>query len=154
MSAASSLDTLIDLARRSRDDAGQALARERGQSRHTASQLETLRDYRQEYTRQLQTLLHSGTDATTLNNYQRFLNSLDAAIEQAQRTLSQQEQRVASSREQWQQQQRQLSSYDTLASRRNEQQRRREQRRELRLNDEFSNGISARRRQHPDERTL
>lgn len=150
MSAASPLDTLIELARRSRDDTGRALAEDRQQSLQVAGQLETLHDYRQQYAEQLQDLLRRGTDAATLHNYQRFLRSLDGAIERARGTLEQQEQRVANSHKQLQRQQRKLTSYDTLASRRMERQRRDEQRRELRQNDEYISGPGARQRLEPD----
>lgn len=151
MSAANPLDTLIELARQNRDNTGRALADEQRQSQQVAGQLDTLHDYRRQYAEQLQALLCNGTDTATLHNYQRFLRSLDSAIERARGTLEQQEERVANSREQWRQHQRQLTSYDTLASRRVEVERRDEQRRELRQHDEIAAGINARRRQQQPE---
>lgn len=147
----SPLDTLIELTRQSRDGAGKTLADDRKRSLDTASQLDTLTSYRQEYANQLQDMLRQGTDTATLHNYRQFLGTLDAAIARALETLSQQEQRVASSRQQWQEQQQQLSSYDTLADRRAQQQRQEEQRRERVQSDEITSNMSARERQQRDQ---
>ncbi|MBN7795831.1 flagellar export protein FliJ [Parahaliea mediterranea] len=148
------LDTLIELARKARDGAGKALAQERQQSRQTAMQLDTLRQYRREYASQMQIVLQGGTDAATLANYRDFLQSLDAAIERAGQALEQQEKRVDNRREHWRQEQRKLSSYDTLAERRAQRERSSEQRREMLQNDEFVTNLSARTRlqsQQPDQ---
>ena len=151
MSANSSpLDTLIELARGSRDQAGQALAQENRNEQQVAGQLESLRQYRLEYAQQLQQAMREGIDPATMRNYQQFLDSLDTALERARQALEAQQQRVSQRRAQWQQEQRKLSSYDTLASRRQEQQQRREARQELRLNDELVNGRLARARHAAD----
>lgn len=151
MSPAKPMDTLLDLARKSRDRAGKSLADEQRQSQQAASQLETLNQYRSEYARQMQVALKNGTNTATLSNYQAFLSSLDAAIDRARLALHQQEQRLDSSRENWRQEQRRLTSYDTLASRRAQEQQRQEQRRELRQNDEFTSNHCARSRQQLDQ---
>ncbi len=151
MSANSSpLDTLIELARGNRDQAGQALAQERQSEQQVAGQLESLNQYRLEYAQQLQQAMREGIDPATMRNYQQFLDSLDTALERARQALEAQQQRVSQRRAQWQQEQRKLSSYDTLASRRQEQQQRREARQELRLNDELVNGRLARARHAAD----
>lgn len=151
MSANSSpLDTLIELARGARDQAGQALAQERQSEHQVAGQLESLNQYRLEYAQQLQQAMREGIDPATMRNYQQFLDSLDTALERARQSLEAQQQRVGQRRAQWQQEQRKLSSYDTLASRRQEQQQRREARQELRLSDELVNGRLARARHAAD----
>lgn len=151
MSANSSpLDTLIELARGSRDQAGQALAQENRNEQQVAGQLESLRQYRLEYAQQLQQAMREGIDPATMRNYQQFLDSLDTALDRARQALETQQQRVGQRRAQWQQEQRKLSSYDTLASRRQEQQQRREARQELHLSDELVNGRLARARQAAD----
>ncbi|MGM1052617.1 MAG: flagellar export protein FliJ [Pseudomonadota bacterium] len=143
---ASPLDTLIELARSDRDQAGQALASERQNKRQVADQLESLSQYRLEYAQRLQQAMHQGIDPASMRNYQQFLDSLDAALARARDALVSQQQRVDQRQDQWQQEQRKLSSYDTLASRRQADQRRHEARQEQRLSDEMVNGRLARTR--------
>ncbi|GGX78098.1 hypothetical protein GCM10007160_01660 [Litchfieldella qijiaojingensis] len=142
------LDTLIDLAREARDNAGQALATDRRSRQQVEVQIETLGRYRLEYAQRLQQAMFDGIDPATMHNYQAFLRSLDAALERARRALDEQQQRVQASQQHWQQQQRKLSSYDTLATRRAEQASRRESRREMRHSDEITNNTLLRQRNH------
>lgn len=143
------LDTLIGLARESRDNAGLTLANERRSQQHTVAQVEALGRYRLEYAQRLQDAMHGGIDPATMHNYQQFLRSLDAAIERAKLALDEQEKRVANSQRHWQHEQRKLSSYDTLVSRREAQARQHAARHEQRINDEMSaNSLARRRREH------
>ncbi len=140
------LDTLIELARDARDQAGQTLAGERQSERQVAGQLESLGRYRLEYAQRLQLAMREGIDPATMRNYQQFLDSLDDALARARQALAAQQARVGQSQDQWQQQQRRLSSYDTLSSRRISQQRRKEERQELRESDDMVNSRLLRRR--------
>ncbi|WP_148253898.1 flagellar export protein FliJ [Aidingimonas lacisalsi] len=139
------LDTLVELARDARDNAAKALADERQSQQQARAQIDTLEGYRLEYARRLQSAMHSGIDPASMQNYQQFLHSLDAAIGRAKQTLAQQKQRVTKSQQQWQQKQRTLSSYDTLVSRREARERQAQHRREMRFNDEMSANMQARR---------
>lgn len=139
------LDTLIDKSREARDHAGRALAEERRGQQHSADQLRALEQYRSDYQRQLQDAMRAGIDATSLDNYRRFIHSLDDAIDHARRALEQQNDRVIASRDQLNQRQRRLSSYDTLASRRAKEAQTQEARRERRDNDEMTTHAMARR---------
>ncbi|XKE45449.1 flagellar export protein FliJ [Halomonas organivorans] len=133
----SALDNLTELAREARDKAGQKLAGERQNAAQIVAQLESLQRYRREYAQQLQAALRQGIDPASMHNYQRFLASLDEALERARQALAEQRQRVERSQRQWQQEQRRLTSYDTLAERRAQAHRRAEQRREQRATDEL-----------------
>ncbi|GHE21065.1 flagellar export protein FliJ [Halomonas urumqiensis] len=133
------LDTLTDLARDARDQAGQTLASERLNERQVAGQLESLGRYRLEYAQRLQQAMRDGIDPATMRNYQRFLDSLDDALARARQALGAQQQRVGQSQSHWQQQQRKLSSYDTLVSRRAMQQSLKAERQELRASDDLVN---------------
>ncbi|MCQ6261717.1 flagellar export protein FliJ [Alcanivorax sp. MM125-6] len=145
MTASNPLDTLIDQSREARDNAGRVLAEERRGQQHSADQLRALEQYRAEYRRQLQDAMHAGIDATSLDNYRRFIRSLDDAIDHARKALEQQSARVTASRDQLDQRQRRLASYDTLASRRAREARTRDARRERRDNDEMTTHALARR---------
>ncbi|RTR04401.1 flagellar export protein FliJ [Halomonas nitroreducens] len=134
------LDNLTELAREARDQAGQRLAGERRTAAQIIDQLESLQRYRQEYAQKLQAAMRAGIDPASMHNYQRFLASLDDALERARQALAAQQQRVDQSQRHWRQEQRKLSSYDTLAERRAQAQRRAEQRREQRVNDDLVTG--------------
>lgn len=154
MNPSSPLDTLIDQSRKARDSAGRALAEEQHCRAQTAAQLETLQQYRGEYRQKLQEAMQRGVGADTLNDYSRFIQSLDGAIARAREALAQQGERLDASRQHWQQRQRQLSSYDTLAERRARGEQQRQAQRERRLNDEMSQNLIARRPPAEDRNPL
>lgn len=150
MKPSNPLDTLIEQSREARDRAGQALAQDRRAERLTAQQLDTLQNYRQEYHRRLHAALMAGMNVGALNDYQRFMQSLDAAIGNAGLRLEQSSHKVAGSQQQWRQQQRQLSSYDTLASRRAAREQQQQARQDQRRSDEATTNTQARQRaRHP-----
>lgn len=151
MTTSSPLDTLADLARDARDQAGQSLASERNNERHVAEQLESLRRYRLEYAQRLQQAMHGGVDPATMRNYQQFLASLDDALARARQALAAQQQRVSQTQQQWHSEQRKVSSYDTLVSRRAMQDRLMASRQEQRSTDEIVNGQVFRRQHLPEE---
>jgi flagellar FliJ protein len=145
------LDTLTELAREARDQAGQILANERNNERTVAQQLESLGTYRQEYAQRLQRAMCQGIDPATMHNYQQFLGALDDALARAHQALIDQQQRVTKTQKQWQSKQCKLSSYETLTARRLLQEQLAAARREQRLSDEFVTNQEIRRRlQHQD----
>lgn len=145
MSRSTPLDTLTGLARDARDSAARLLAGERRNQDQLASQAETLHHYRDEYRSRLQQAMDDGIDMATLGNYQRFLASLEDAIEQVQIAIGSQQRKVEQCRQQWQGEQQRLNAYDTLAARRRDTLRRGELRREQRQNDELGNQAHQRR---------
>ena len=138
------LDTLVELARDARDQAGRDLASEQRTRHQVSQQLESLRRYRQEYAEKLNSAMNQGIDPATLRNYHQFIGSLDDATVRARQSLDNQDRRVEKARRQWQQEEQRLSSYDTLIERRESARRRDEQRREQRETDELVNGRVAR----------
>lgn len=146
MAAQTPLDTLTDLAREARDQAGQALASERNNERMVAQQLASLGTYRSEYAQRLQKAMCEGIDPATMQNYQQFLSALDDALARAKQALAAQQQRVLKTQKQWQNEQSRLSSYNTLSARRALREQVAENRREQRLNDEFVTNREVRRR--------
>lgn len=144
MSAAKPLDLLIEQSRKVRDQAGRSLADERRGETQAAARLHTLTEYRGEYAQRLQAAMNQGIDAASLANYQRFIHSLDAAIEQAREALRHQGDRVSASQQNWRQSQRRLSSYDTLATRRAARAHQERERYEQRQSDEQTQNTLAR----------
>jgi flagellar FliJ protein len=146
MAVPTPLDTLTELAREARDQAGQALANERNNERLAANQLQSLGSYRAEYAQRLQRAMCDGIDPATMANYQQFIAALDDALVRAKQALLAQQQRVLKSQKQWQDEQSRLSSYNTLTARRATQAQIAENRREQRQNDEFVTNREVRRR--------
>ena len=146
MSASSQLAMLSDLARDARDQAGQLLAGERQSERQVSAQLESLNRYRLEYAERLQQDMREGIDPASMQNYQQFLASLDAALQRARQALDAQQQRVQQSQQHWQQEQKRLSAFDTLVSRRDAERQRQEARRDQRISDEMAAGRLLRQR--------
>ncbi|MEX1198425.1 MAG: flagellar export protein FliJ [Pseudohongiellaceae bacterium] len=142
------LDTLIELARETRNRAGQLLAGEQHNQQQLAEQLTLLRRYRGEYAGRLQETMEQGIDLASLQDYQRFLQSLDTAIARAQDRVLTQEGKVMQCRERWQKAQYRLCSFDTLAVRGQDRERQHAQRKERREHDEISNNLYRRERQN------
>lgn len=146
MSTSTPLNTLIDLARSARDTAGQQLAGARRTEMQLVHQVEQLKEYRLEYVRKLQATLKSGTSLATVNDYRRFITSLDDAIAHAKAELASRKQVVIERQQTLQLEQRRLKSFDTLISRREQETLRRDERRELRQTDEINTNTYARQR--------
>lgn len=144
---ANSLAILSDLAKEARDKAAQLLAGERQTQAQLQMQCETLSQYRAEYASRLNDCMDEGIDAVTLQDYGRFLTSLDKAIESAWQNVHAQAKRVSSRQQDWQAEQRRLSSFTTLSERREAEHRRIEDRKEMRQQDEIANNLFLRARQ-------
>ena len=118
MSAKLPLDTLTELARSRSDDAARRLA---GllQAQSSASQkLELLLQYREDYSEQLRTRMLAGSmPLSQWRNYQDFLGTLDAGIEQQRAVAAQAESRLDDGRSDWRHQRQRLNAYDTLGER-------------------------------------
>ena len=140
------LDTLIGLATTRTDDAARRLGVLQTANTTTQQRLTMLLEYRQSYHDQLQLLMDGGLPSAQWSNYQRFLQTLDRAIEQQRAIAQQSASRLDDGRVDWQQQRRKLNSFDTLAERAAVQQRLAEGKREQRESDEragraFARGI-------------
>lgn len=132
------LNTLIDLAREERDNAGQQLAGARKTTRQIQDQIQQLLGYRREYASRLDGLMTTGMDMPTLKEYQGFLASIDGAIDRARSELETKRQQVSQRQQQWQQKQQRLASFDTLATRRATEAEALETRKERRQQDELT----------------
>lgn len=144
MKHANPLNTLIEQSRQARDKAGKQLAGDRDSERQAGEQLDALRQYKSEYQAKLSQAMAAGVDSITLDNYYRFIMSLETAIGQAGEQLDESRHRVDDSKNLWRVQQRKLSSYDTLAQRRAANLHEREQRQEQRRSDEVNTTTQAR----------
>lgn len=114
-----SLDLLIELAGKARDVAARALAQSRRAEQQVVNQLLTLDQYQQEYRQSLQqALLKEGMSPSALSNYRGFLQSLEEAVERAQKSLERHRRQVAQHQLTWMVQWRKVSAIEALLSRR------------------------------------
>ncbi|MBX8534204.1 flagellar export protein FliJ [Pseudomonas cichorii] len=140
-----SLELLMELTSKARDTAARALAESRRTEQQIVNQLYTLDQYHQEYRQNLQQELHKdGMSPSTLTNYRGFLNSLEAAVERAQKSLERQRKQVAQHQENWMTEWRKVSAIEALLSRRATQERLQAGRVEQRQTDEMASQLRRR----------
>jgi len=111
------LATLTDLARSRTDEAARRLGELTAMRENAGQQLEMLRTYRHDYLERLQAALRLGLSAADCHNYQRFIATLDDAIEQQRAVLGQADSQLATGREQWRDAKRKQNSFDALVTR-------------------------------------
>jgi flagellar protein FliJ len=150
MSNTRALDTLVEMTRELLNEAGIQLANSRKSAQQALEFLETLNQYRADYSREMQRLMREGIDSMTLGNYRAFVGSLDKAISQAHVTVKEQEQAVSNHQANWQDQHLKINSYETLIERRHASERIRQSRIEQRQTDEISSQMRLRQNRHND----
>lgn len=150
MSDTSALDTLVELTKEVLDNAALRLAKSRRSEQQAREYLSTLQNYRQEYAKELQKLMRRGIDSMTRGNYRSFLNSLDQAIEQANRSVTEQETNVNLNQTHWKDQYIKLNSFETLIGRRQQSAKLAASRVEQRQADEMSSQMLLRQRHKYD----
>ncbi|PLZ00676.1 flagellar export protein FliJ [Burkholderia sp. WAC0059] len=140
--APSQLKTLIELAQGDVDTAAQRLGRFQRERNDVDNQLQALIQYREEYYTRFNDAARAGMAAGSVRNFQAFIDTLDAAIEQQRRLLAQASARLDAARPEWQRQKQKLGSYEVLQARQDALQARDEARREQRDADEHAARIS------------
>jgi flagellar FliJ protein len=111
------IKTLIGLAQDDVDAAAQRLGRAQRERNDVAAQLEALIQYRDEYHARFTTSAQSGMPAGNMRNFQAFIDTLDAAIEQQRKLLEAANARVEAAKPDWQRQKQKLGSYEVLQAR-------------------------------------
>jgi flagellar FliJ protein len=150
MTKQTALQTLIGLAQDDVDTATQKLGRVQRERGEVEKQLEALINYRDEYHARFTESARSGMAAGNVRNFQAFIDTLDAAIEQQRRILEQATARVEAAKPEWQRSKQKLGSYEVLQSRHDEVQARKDARREQRDADEYAARVlRMRSSQHP-----
>jgi len=149
MTKQTALQTLIGLAQDDVDAATQRLGRVQRERVEVEKQLKSLIDYRDEYHARFTESARAGMAAGNVRNFQAFIDTLDAAIDQQRRMLEQATQRVEAARPDWQRSKQKLGSYEVLQSRQDAAQARKEARREQRDADEHAARALRIRTSHP-----
>ncbi|HEY0294252.1 MAG TPA: flagellar export protein FliJ [Bordetella sp.] len=139
------LETLIGLAREHADEAARSLGRLNRERQNAEHQLGMLQDYRHDYLVRLQQAMQTGMSTSDCHNYQRFISTLDDAINQQVAALDTLNVNHEKSRLHWQQQQRKLNAFDTLAQREARAAQVVAERREQRASDEHSARLASQR---------
>ena len=132
------IKTLIDLAQNDVDAAAKQLGRAQRERADIEAQLESLVRYRDEYHANFSASAQSGMPAGNWRNFQAFIDTLDAAIEQQRRLLAAAAARVEAAKPEWQRQKQKLGSYEVLQARGEAEQARVVARREQRDADEHA----------------
>jgi flagellar FliJ protein len=138
MTKQTALQTLIGLAQDDVDAATQKLGRVQRERGEVEKQLEALITYRDEYHARFTESARSGMAAGNVRNFQAFIDTLDAAIEQQRRLLEQATARVEAAKPEWQRSKQKLGSYEVLQTRQDDVQARKDARREQRDADEHA----------------
>ena len=128
------IKTLIDLAQNDVDAAAKQLGRAQRERGDVEAQLESLVRYRDEY----HANFSASAQAGSWRNFQAFIDTLDAAIEQQRRLLATATSRVEAAKPEWQRQKQKLGSYEVLQARGEAEQARVVARREQRDADEHA----------------
>jgi len=111
------IKTLIGLAQDDVDAAAQRLGRAQRERNDVAAQLDALVQYRDEYHARFTESAKSGMPAGNMRNFQAFIDTLDAAIEQQRNLLAAANARVEAAKPDWQRQKQKLGSYEVLQAR-------------------------------------
>ncbi|HEY3596545.1 MAG TPA: flagellar export protein FliJ [Paraburkholderia sp.] len=132
----SPIKMLIDLAQDDVDAAAQRLGRAQRERNDIEAQLKALIEYRNEYHGRFTASAQIGIAAGNLRNFQAFIDTLDAAIEQQRKLLAAASTRLESAKPEWQRQKQKLGSYEVLQARGDAVEARKDARREQRDADE------------------
>ncbi|MDE1181216.1 flagellar export protein FliJ [Paraburkholderia sp.] len=111
------IKTLIDMAQDDVDAAAQRLGRAQRERTEVENQLNALVQYRDEYHARFTASAQSGMAAGNMRNFQAFIDTLDAAIQQQRNLLTMATQRVEAAKPDWQKQKQKLGSYEILQAR-------------------------------------
>jgi flagellar FliJ protein len=111
------IKTLIGLAQDDVDAAAQRLGRVQREASEVQAQLDALVRYRDEYHTRFTASAQSGMPAGNMRNFQAFIDTLDAAIEQQRKLLNAANARVEAAKPEWQRHKQKLGSYEVLQAR-------------------------------------
>lgn len=111
------IKTLIGLAQDDVDAAAQRLGRAQRERNDAQAQLDALIQYRDEYHARFTESARDGMPAGNMRNFQAFIDTLDAAIQQQRNLVVAADARVEAAKPDWQRQKQKLGSYEVLQAR-------------------------------------
>jgi len=132
------LQPVIQQAKKLEQEAAAKLAQCQRELSQQQAQYTALLSYQADYQRQWQQLGRQGQSAQTLQDYRRFLDQLQNALDAQQKRIEQSQQQVQSAQNHWQQQHSRSEALLKLQSRYQSEQQQRDNKREQRLQDEWT----------------
>jgi flagellar FliJ protein len=132
------IKTLISLAQEELEAATKKLGKLTQERDEVQTQLDSLVTYRDEYHARFTASAQEGTTAQTLRNFQAFVDTLDAAINQQRALLVAATRRLEAAKPEWRQKKQKLGSYEVLAARGEAVEAKKEARNDQRSSDEFA----------------
>jgi flagellar protein FliJ len=132
------IKTLIELAQDDVDAAAQRLGKAQRDAADAKAQLDALVRYRDEYHARFTNSAQSGMPAGNMRNFQAFIDTLDAAIEQQRKLVNTANSRVEIAKPDWQRNKQKLGSYEVLQKRGESAEAQQLARREQRDADEYA----------------
>ncbi len=136
------LKTLKEMAAKEVDLATEALAHSMKVVEEAQNKQRLLREYQQDYLKNLNNLMETGVGAETYRNFQNFFTKLDQAVIGQQDVVKFAKQQVKVQRELWQESQRKKLSYEALSLRSDKRELKVEQKKDQKMMDEFAMRIS------------
>jgi len=138
MAQNTTIDLLIDMARRKLDDAANHLADERVRQRNAESRLDLLNQYLTDYYERRRAVDGAATNVLVLANFRAFLSRLEDAVLQQQVELQNADARLAAARKAWERAAQQHRSIEILQQRRRVESDAVTARAQQKLQDEFA----------------
>jgi flagellar FliJ protein len=136
------LKTLKEMAAKEVDLVTEALAHSMKVVEEAQNKQRLLREYQQDYLKNLNNLMETGVGAETYRNFQNFFTKLDQAVIGQQDVVEFAKQQVKVQRELWQESQRKKLSYEALSLRSDKRELKVEQKKDQKMMDEFAMRIS------------
>ena len=143
MPAQTSLDILLDAARRRCDGEASRLAEELARARAAEDRLALLERYRHDYEASLRSRAHLGLGVEAWRNYRTFLGQLDAALEAQRAELAARHEAAQARQGAWSAARQRVRSFERLSERRDGEVRRHLERREQAAQDEQARRAAA-----------
>lgn len=138
------LDKITKIAKDARDAIGIALSKDRLSLTEIEQQVEALRQYRDDYCRQLEIAMQRPISRPLYNDYHDFLKSLGETIELAEQQLIQQKELIEKRQQLWMEKHRKVAGFETLIKRKTEEEKQQQQKLERKISDEINTNASAR----------
>ncbi|WP_459720005.1 flagellar export protein FliJ [Sideroxyarcus sp. TK5] len=137
------LSPLVDLAHQKNDAATRKLGKLNQQQQHAQAKMAALQQYRRDYAAQFEEAARQGMSPMDMQNFQRFIERLDQAIQQQQAEIARAGSSVQTGRRELMDTTRKMKSFDALAQRHADNEKKLEAKADQRQQDEQSGRFSA-----------
>lgn len=137
------LSPLVDLAHQKNDAATRKLGKLNQQQQNAQAKMAALQQYRRDYAAQFEEAAKQGMSPMDMQNFQRFIERLDQAIQQQLIEIEKASSSVKTGRHELMDTTRKMKSFDTLAQRHADNEKKHEAKADQRQQDEQSGRFSA-----------